>query len=289
MKRIFITGATGNVGFGLINYLLKNEKACKVVAGVRDIERSSKKFSQNEHLEFRKFDFDDTSTFATAFNNIDCVFLLRPPHISDVELFFTPLFDQMRAQNISDIVFLSVQGAEKSKIIPHNKIEKLIQTYGFRYIFVRPSYFMQNLTTTLLLDIKNKREIILPAGNAKFNWIDVEDIAEATAMLILRFSEFENNAYEITGLENENFEKVTELINSLIDSPIRYRSVNPFRFYNIKKSEGMVKGLIMVMIMLHFLPRVQPEPKISFFFEQLVGRKPNNLLGFIKRDMHLLT
>ncbi len=286
-KTILVTGATGNVGFALINYLLNNELMCRVVAGVRDVERSEKKFKQNDNLYFRTFDFDNPDTFADAFTDIDCVFLLRPPHISDVALFFTPLFEQMKAKNITEIVFLSVQGAEKSSIIPHNKIEKLILAYGFRYIFVRPSYFMQNLTTTLLSDIKNKREIILPAGNAKFNWIDVEDIALATANLILRFSEFENKAFEITGLENENFGKVTEIINSSLDSPIVYRSVNPFRFYSIKKNAGMAKGMIIVMIMLHFLPRLQTEPRISSFFEQLIGRKPTKLIDFVKRDLHL--
>lgn len=43
------------------------------------------------------------------------------------------------------------------------------------------------------------------------------------------------------------------------------------------------KGMIIVMILLHFLPRFQKEPKISGFYEQLTGKKPTDLLKFIER------
>ncbi len=122
-------------------------------------------------MEFRQFDFEDTNSFEQSLTGIDRVFLLRPPHISDVDKFFRPLLQHFRLYNIHDVVFLSVQGAEKSKVIPHNKIEKLLKEFGFNTIFLRPAYFMQNLTTTLLQDIKMKRRIILPAGKARFNWL----------------------------------------------------------------------------------------------------------------------
>ena len=145
---------------------------------------------------------------------------------------------------------------------------------------------MQNLTTTLLGDIKTKRAIILPAGKARFNWVDIENIAEAAAVLLNRFEDYQNQAYEITGLENESFGAVTELINDAIENPITYKNVNPFRFYNIKKKEGMASGFILVMILLHFLPRFQKTPVISDFYTQLTGKNPTNLKAFIERERH---
>jgi uncharacterized protein YbjT (DUF2867 family) len=194
------------------------------------------------------------------------------------------LIERVRNKNIDEIVFLSVQGAEKSKVIPHNKIEGLIKKYKLNYIFLRPSYFMQNLTTTLVSDIQTKQEIVLPAGKARFNWIDIENIAEAAAILLNDFEDYKNQAFEITGFENESFEKVTSLINDSIDNPIKYRNVNPLRFFRIKRKEGMEKGMIMVMILLHFLPRFQKEPRISDFYKSLTGKEPTDLKTFIKRE-----
>lgn len=284
MTSILITGATGNIGVELIRFLSDTNSSCRVVAGVRDIEKAKIKFKKFPSLDFVLFDFENTDTFDNALNGIDRVFLLRPPHISDVDKYFRPLLSKMHERNIHEIVFLSVQGAEKSKIIPHNKIERLITGYGLDYIFIRPGYFMQNLTTTLIGDIRNKRAIILPSGSAKFNWIDIENIAEVAAILLDKFENYKNRAIEITGTENENFQTVTGLMNKIINNPISYRNVNPFKFYAIKKQEGMVPGMIIVMIFLHFLPRFQQEPEISDYYTQITGKQPTVLKTFIERE-----
>lgn len=289
MKNILIIGATGNIGIEVIKQLLSTNNSYKIIAGVRNKEKAQVLFKDFKNLEYTLFDFEKPETFNSAMENISTVFLLRPPHISDIENYFRPLISLFKEKQIKEVVFLSVQGAERSKVIPHNKIEKLIIEYNLDYIFLRPSYFMQNLTTTLLPDIKEKRKIVLPSGRGKFNWVDIENIAEIAAILLTRFAEYANQAFEITGCENEDFYKVVELINSEVNSPIEYQSVNPLKFYRIKKSEGMVSGMIMVMIMLHFLPRIQKEPKISQSYERLTGKAPNKLIDYIRREKAALS
>lgn len=286
MNKILITGATGNIGLEVINYLTEFKSSNKIFAGVRNIEKAKQIISEKNNVEFVEFDFEDPRTFNNALKDIDRVFLLRPPHISDIEKFFKPLIESVKKNNINQVVFLSVQGVEKSSIIPHNKIEKLIKGYGLEYIFIRPGYFMQNLTTTLFQDIKEKRQIILPSGNAKFNWIDVKNIGEVSALLIEKFSEFKNRAIDITGYENENFQTVADLINQQVKNPIQYKNVNPLKFYRVKKNSGMANGMIIVMLLLHFLPRFQAEPNISGFYENLTGKKPTILRDFIKRELN---
>jgi uncharacterized protein YbjT (DUF2867 family) len=284
MRKILITGATGNIGFEVIRFLMKMDSSNRIIAGVRNMEKAKNTFKAFPDLNYVHFDFEDFGTFDNALTGIERVFLLRPPHISDVDKYFKPLISKMKEKRIKDIVFLSVQGAEKSKVIPHNKIERLIIDFGLDYIFIRPGYFMQNLTTTLMDDIKNKREIILPAGNAKFNWIDIENIGEVGAILLEKFVDYKNQAFDITGPENVNFQKVAELINKTIDNPVKYNNVNLLQFYRIKKRDGMVKGMIIVMILLHFLPRFQKEPEISDFYLKLTGKNPTDLKTFIERE-----
>ena len=289
MKRILITGATGNIGREAIRFLSQMETKNQIIAGVRNIDSSQKKLSDYPQLNYVHFDFENPDTFNGALENIDRVFLLRPPQIANADKYFKPLIGSLKDRGINQIVFLSVQGAEKSPIIPHSKIEKLIQEYGLNYIFLRPSYFMQNLTTILLSDIQNKRKIILPAGKAKFNWIDVENIGEAAAILLDNFEQYQNQAVEITGYENKNYYEVTDLINQSIKDKIEFHSPNPFQFYNIKKHDGLETGMIMVMILLHFLARFQKEPRISDFYEKLTGKKPTTLKEFIEREKQKFT
>lgn len=283
MKRVLVTGATGNVGLEVIRYLVDLKTHTRVVAGVRNVAKAKATIGF-DNVEFVEFDFENPETFQTALSGIECVFLLRPPHISNVERCFRPLMESMKRCQVAEVVFLSVQGAEKSTIIPHNKIEKLIEAYHFSYIFIRPSYFMQNLTTTLLADIKETRQIILPAGKGLFNWVDINNIAEACVLVIDKFTDYRNQAIEVTGYENESFYTVATLMNQMLANPVKYVSVSPFRFYRIKRQQGMPTGQIIVMLFLHFLPRLQKAPKISNFYQNLTGKKPTTLKEFISRE-----
>ncbi len=285
-KNILITGATGNIGQDVIQYLCNINSKNNIIAGVRNIDKAKKEFVHCPQLNYVQFDFEDFSTFDTALKNINRVFLLRPPHISDADKYFKPLIAKIKNKGINEIVFLSVQGVEKSSIIPHNKIEKLIKEHQLGYIFLRPSYFMQNLTTTLISDIQAKHKIILPAGKAKFNWVDVKNIGEVAAMLLNDFDTHKNQAIEITGYENKNFYEVVSILNEFAGTNLSFESINPLRFFKIKRKEGMLTGMIVVMIMLHILPRFQKEPNVSDFFEKLTGKKPTSLEEFAKREQN---
>lgn len=284
---VLITGATGNVGREVIRALDSINHDINCIAGVRNLERARKSLSTYTNLEYRCFDFDDFNTFDEALTDIDIIFLLRPPHISDIEKYFVPLFNAMKNNEVNKVVFLSVQGAEKSKIIPHNKIEHLIDLYKFEFIHLRPSYFMQNLMTTLKSDIL-RGIIILPSKNAKFNWVDIRDIGDVAAELINRFREYQGQSIEITGLENISFPEVVSRINNNLGSSLEFKSVNPIKYYRLKKSEGYERGQIMVMMILHLLPRFQKEPLITNQVKMITGHEPITIEEFVCNNANAL-
>ncbi len=286
MKKVLITGATGNVGKPLIRYLL-NYPELEVCAAIRTPEKSKSIFNSSSNLSFCAFDFENPETFKSALKEVDILFLLRPPHISDVQKYFKPLLAAARSSNIQKIVFLSVQGAEKHKVIPHNKIERLIKSSGFDYLFVRPSYFMQNLTTTLLPELLSKNRITLPAGDAHFNWIDADNIGEAIARLIINFDRYKNSAIELTGQENMSFNDALTTINEVTNKSYQFRNINPISFYFEKRRDGLSNGLALVMTALHFLPRLQDPPKKNDNFQHLTGNQPTTLKEFIIRNKNL--
>ncbi len=281
---ILVTGATGNVGLEIISQLKKRGARESIIAGVRDIEKAKVKFGELADIACVQFDFEDTSRFADALENVDTVFLLRPPHISNIKKYFEPLIKVIAEKGIRKVVLLSVQGAEQTTVIPHRKIELLIQHYGLEYIFMRPSYFMQNLTTTLYPEIRKERRITLPSGNAKFNWVDIADIAELGAEFLLDFDAYKNKAYTISGNENLAFSTVVFKINEITGSKLKYRSVNPVRYYFLKRKEKLETGMILVMLVLHFLPRLQGEPEIVHSYAEIMKKPPATVASFIERN-----
>lgn len=63
MSRIFVTGATGNIGISVIHYLSKQNDLNKVVVGVRTIEKAKLLFVDYLDVEFAHFDIEDSEAF----------------------------------------------------------------------------------------------------------------------------------------------------------------------------------------------------------------------------------
>ncbi|MBC7935587.1 MAG: NmrA family NAD(P)-binding protein [Rhizobacter sp.] len=287
MLNILITGATGNVGIEVIRSLQKLLLPLRIFAGVRDIATDNDKLKAY-NINVVKFDITDSSTFAKAFKNIDIIFLLRPPQISAVKKYFVPLINAAIEAEIKHIVFLSVQGVEKSKIIPHHKIEMLIVESKIPYTFLRPAYFMQNFTTTLRHDLLNKKRIYLPAGNAKFTLVDVRDIGRVAAAVITNATNHFNKSYELTTADKLSFYEMAKKLSDGLGIKISYESPSLFNFYMAKRKEKMPVMLILVMIMLHYFPRFQKEPTGTNCIEQISGNQPITFEAFISENKKLL-
>ncbi|WP_293872315.1 NmrA family NAD(P)-binding protein [Flavobacterium sp.] len=282
--KILITGASGNVGMAVINSLSKIQHNHEIIAGIRDFNKDKKKFAGHT-VEFVKFDFLDATTYTPALEQIDILFLLRPPQITDTKHYFKPIIEVAQLVKVKHIVFLSVQGVEKSSLIPHHKIEKLIVKSEMPHTFLRPAYFMQNFLNSLNNDLVNKRRIYLPAGNAKFTLVDVADIGNVAAQIIVNSTQYINKAYELTNNEKLTFSEMAQQLTEILDKKIVYQSPSIISFYWTKRKEKMPLNLIMVMIMLHYLPRFQTEPHISNCVKLISKKEPYTFQKFIKYNL----
>jgi uncharacterized protein YbjT (DUF2867 family) len=284
-ETILVTGATGNTGLEVIRGLKQTGSSVNILAGSHSVEKSKKALADFNIAEFRKVDFSDASTFSPALKDVDVVFLLRPPQLSDVSKYFVPFIQAMKERKVTKIVFLSVQGVESHKFIPHYKIEKLILNEKLDYVFLRPGYFMQNLTSTLVHEIKTLQKIVVPSGNLKFNWVDARDVGLVGAYILNAFEKYKNRSFEITGSEFTGFEEVAAVLSGVLGKNISYESPNLLRFIHHKQVQGIPMSMIMVMIMLHFLPRLGKNlPRLTSTFAEITGMPPGTIHDFAERE-----
>ena len=100
----------------------------------------------------------------TAPAGVSRVLLVRPPALVDVNRYFLPFVQAVQRAGVGHVLFLSLEGVENNTITPHHKIGKLILETGGRkaapptlrlgYTMLRPSFFMQNLSTTHRTEIR---------------------------------------------------------------------------------------------------------------------------------------
>lgn len=287
MTKILITGATGNVGTEVLKSLGKLVHNFDVYAGVRNIEKEHQKM---ESLRARTvlFDFTNKETYHTALRNCAVFFLLRPPQLTSVTKYFEPLIKAAVKCGVKHIVFLSVQGVEKNRFIPHHKIEKLIVESKIPYTFLRPAYFMQNFTTTLRHDLVVNKKIMLPAGKTVFTLIDVTDIGEAAAKILTETNRHINQCYELTCREKLTFAEMAIKLSEGLHETITYESPNLLRFYCIKRKEKEPVAFILVMILLHYLARFQKPPRTTDCIERLLHKLPKSFEQFIAGNINTL-
>lgn len=285
--KVLITGATGNVGLAVIKALQKQNHLLDIIAGIRDMKADAKKLATYK-VSFQKFDFTDAFTYKTAMQNCEILFLLRPPQITDTQKYFQPLVQAAKDNGVKHIIFLSVQGVQKSSIIPHHKIEKQIVTSGIPYTFLRPAYFMQNFTTTLHADLLNRKTIFVPAGNAKFTLVDVTDIGTVTAKILADIAMHQNKCYELTSNIKLTFKEMAQQLSHGLGIYISYQSPTLLDFFFTKRKEHLSTGYILVLIMLHYFPRFQKEPAVTDCIKKITGVEPLEFDQFVNNNKFLL-
>lgn len=288
MKKILITGATGNVGKQVIKFLVSKRGNFEILAGVRDLE-DGHLFSNFPGVKPVHFDFGKRELVEEALAKVDILFLLRPPKLIDINSYFEPLIQSAGKYKVEHIVFLSVQGAEKNSFIPHHKIEKLILDSKTNYTFLRPAYFMQNFTTTLQKDLIENNRIYLPAGNAVFTLIDLEDVGKVAAEVLSHTQQHLNKAYTLTANQKLNFAQLAEILSTQLGRPISYKSPNLLVFFWKMKHRGHSVKFILVLIMLHYLPRFKSAPDVSNSVKTITGFEPNSFSTFVQNNKKLLS
>lgn len=276
MSSVFVTGATGNVGIDLVAQLLS--RGVSVKAGMRAPERCAMPAGAVPVA----FDFENPETFPPVLEGVDRVFLMRPPQMSDASA-MRPFIEAMRDSGVAHVVFMSVQGAGTNPFVPHHGIEKLLKKSGLSWTFLRPSFFMQNLSTTHGADIRERDEIYVPAGRGRTNFIDAADIAEAAAVC-LTTPGHDGKAYEITGSEALTYEQVASILSAACGRTITYARPSAKQFKARMKATGHPDEFVSVMSSIYALARFGMAAGTTDEFEKLVGRKATTVAEWAAGD-----
>ena len=273
---IVVTGATGNVGEWVVRGLLK--RGARVRVAVRDPEGAKQRFGPR--ADYVRLEFGEEGTYEQAFAGAQALFLIRPPQIADVARKIIPALKAAKLAGVERVVFLSLQGAERNKVVPHRRVEDHLKAHGPAWTFLRPSFFMQNLSTTHRRDIAVHDEIFVPAGAGRTSFIDVRDVA-AVAVTALTEPGHTFEAYELTG-EAFNYTRAARILSAVLNRPIAYANPSPWRFWRRMRGYGYPAGYVGVMLALYTACRFGLAARVTPEAARLLGRAPLSFEQFAR-------
>lgn len=271
--RILITGATGKVGSQIPQFI--DAQQHEIVLALRDTAKL-KQF--DEAVEAVYFDFEKPETFATALEGADSLFLMRPPTAAkNLNL----IVDEAIASNIKHIVYLSVLGADKNKLLPHRATEDYIKKAGIPYTFLRASFFMQNLSTVHRADIQERSKLFLPAGTGKTSFVDTRDIG-AVAAKALTEPGHEGEAYRLTGSEILDYYEVANIFSEVLERPITYTNPSVFEFVATMIKQGTPLPFALVMSGIYTTVRFGLADPLYSDTADILERNPISFRTFVE-------
>ncbi len=290
MEKILITGATGNVGLTTLKMLESgNYPGVEVVAAVRDIKRA-RKIDEISQCNFCQFEFDEPATYDKALDGVTKLVLIRPNQVTDVSNYIFPFLAKAEKLGVKHIVFVSIVGAERNRIFANHRTENHFKKLTIPSTILRPSLYMQNLSTLHRHDIQDHNKINIPSGLGLVNYIDVRDVAE-TIVTVLMNPGHENKAYDITGPEAMDFYQIARIFSDELGREIRYLRPSAIRFVRQKLLDKKQLFVVVTLSMLYAAARSGKMNYNNDVFRSITGHAPRNLTDFIHeyRDCWLKT
>lgn len=274
---ILVIGALGNVGAEVVREVLARGGRVRAA----DIDKKKLRERFGDSVEAVRFDFTDPSTYENTFKGVKKMFLMRPPHLTNIQRDMVPSMDAAKAAGVKHVVFLSLIGIEKATYVPHYKVETYLKEIDMQTTYLRCSFFMQNLNTTHRKEIRERHEIFVPVGKAKTAFIDARDIG-AVAAVVLTENGHTGKNYDLTGSEGLDYWEVARIMSDVLGRKITYRNPNPFYFLIETVRRGTPFAFALVMLGLYTSTRFGMAEPVTSEVQRLTGRQPILFKQFVK-------
>jgi uncharacterized protein YbjT (DUF2867 family) len=267
---VLVTGASGNVGALVVDGLV----AAGVPVRAADIDPGRVR-ARFPGVAVVRFDFTDPTTWAGAFDGVGVMFLMRPPQLSNIARDMVPALQAARAAGVGHTVLLSLQGAERNRVVPHAKIEAWLRASGRGWTFVRPSFFMENLSGVHAPDIGDRDQIVVPAGRGATAFVAAADVAAVAVAALLDPAGHRDRAWTPTGPEALTYAQVAQVLSAELGRPIRYTRPGVLRYAaHARRVLGMPAAMVAVTTAIYTVARLGRAGGLTDDVHRVTGRPP---------------
>lgn len=232
---VLVTGATGTIGRDVVRLISQSGTP------VRAMARSEKKLAE----------LSGPDVTPVAAENLDTMAATDAAKGADVMVMITPAAPDATKQASSLLAAAKRAGMRKIvrvsaiKAAPdgptdntrqHAQTESEIRSSGLDHVFLRPSYFMQNMFMAAE-SLATDHSFSFAMGDGRIGMIDTRDIA-LCAKQCASSDKWNGQALELTGPQSIGFVDVAGILSAISGKRIHYNPIAPQAAYDFIEGAG---------------------------------------------------
>ena len=277
---IIVTGATGQLGRGIVEQLLKRLPAAKIGVSVRRVEKAQDLVALG--VRVRRGDFDDAASLRLAFEGASQVLMVSSNAAStggDPIAQHRTAIEAAKAAGVTRVVYTSQISSSLSSAfnpgVDHGKTELMLRESGLAFTALRNGFYASHALGILGNAIK-KGELMAPK-DGKFSWTAHADLAEAAAAILADEGRFDGATPPLTGSEALDFADLAALASQVSGKDISRVTVSD-EDYLARMVQGGTPARVAQFALGMFVASRRGEfAAVDPTLEGLVGHRPRTL------------
>lgn len=253
-SNILVIGGTGKTGRRIVQHIKNKGKEPRV--GARKASPS--------------FDWGNKDTWVAALTGVEKMYVsyypdLAVPGAKEAIQSVTYLAKEL---GVKKMVLLSGKGEAEAEAC-----EKIVINSGIDYTIVRASWFNQNWSESFFLEPILSGEVALPMSDVLIPFVDVNDIAEVAATVLLNDS-YNGEIIEVTGPELITFKNVVDIISKVSDRSLHFYDITLEQYVEGMKQQEVPDDVVWLIEYLFKHVLTNPQNQLVVHdIERVLGRK----------------
>lgn len=289
-ETLLVTGASGQLGRGVIRYLLDTHKIppARIIATTRNPESLADLAASG--VVVRAADFNDAASLESAFKGADKVLIIST---GDLDLKSGRRLKQhenavaaAKNASVSHLFYTSMPNPEPVSPVlfadDHYSTEQAIKGSGIPYTIFRNGWYQENLFLALPHAIASGRWYT-SAGEGRIAHGARDDMAAAIAAGLASGST-DSMTYTLTGPHAYTTAEIAALVSEVTGKPLEVIQVPDEALSEGVKAAGVPEDFADVVVFFDVNTRSGRIAMVTDAIETLSGRKPQTLKQFLEAN-----
>ncbi len=243
---ILVTGASGQLGRLVINFLLEKTVARQIIAAVRNPD--SVKDLAEKGVQVRQADYNQPDTLHAALEGVEKVLLISSSEVGQRRVQHKNVIDAAKTAGVSLIAYTSILNATTSPLQlaeEHVATEALLAESGIPHVLLRNSWYSENYTISLPVVLENG-VVLGCAVDAKLSTAARADYAEAAAVVLTTDNQA-GKVYELAGDTAFTLSEYAAAISEASGKTVVYQDMPESDYTNALIGECLPQGFAAIL------------------------------------------